>query len=405
MIKEIKKAVPKGGEPRLENSGRETEKFESGRDALMNILEDVENARRLAEEEKNKTLAIITNFTDGLLFFDEKYSLVLFNPQAERFFNIARKDIVGLSISELSEILCLKPLIKILGPEYIKKISRKELDLKQGLILELSTISIIREKEKIGTLVILHDVTREKRIESMKTEFVSIAAHQLRTPLSAIKWTIRMFLIGDLGKITKEQTNFLEKTYQSNERMINLINDLLNVTRIEEGRYLYKPTLVNFENLIQTAMESFKEKIKTRKINFKFEKPKEKIPKIKVDIEKMQLVIQNLLDNAIRYTLEGGKITVSLKYKEKELKFSIQDTGIGISKEQQKRIFTKFFRTVNAVKMETEGSGLGLFIAKNIIDAHGGKIWFESEKGKGSTFSFSLPFKKEKELEEFIKGL
>lgn len=238
----------------------------------------------------------------------------------------------------------------------------------------------------------------------MKTEFVSIAAHQLRTPLSAIKWTLKMFLTGDLGKITKEQADFLEKAYQSNERMIGLINDLLNVTRIEEGRYLYKPIFVDFEDLVQSVIKPFKEEIKRKKIKFEFKKPSKKPPKVKVDKEKIALVIQNLIDNAIKYTLTGGKITVRLKYTKKQLEFSVQDTGIGISKDQQSRIFTKFFRGAKAIRMETEGSGLGLFIAKNIIEAHGGKIWFESEEGKGSTFSFSLPFKREKELEEFIKG-
>ena len=390
----------------IEEIKENTKEFKLGRSALMNILEDVNEARMKAEAEKNKTLAIITNFTDGLLAFDEEYSLNLFNPQAERFFNVTHNDVVGRSIIELSQISSLSHLIKMLGPKYIKNISRKELVLKEkeDLILEVSTISIIRQKEKIGTLVILHDITREKRIENMKTEFVSIAAHQLRTPLSAIKWTLKMFLAGDLGKITKEQKDFLNKTYQSNERMIVLINDLLNVTRIEEGRYLYKPALADFQDLIKLTIKPFKERVKRKKLKFKFKGLKEKIPKIKIDAEKIQIVIQNLFDNAIRYTPSGGEIIISLDCDKKEIKFSVKDNGMGISKKQEKRIFTKFFRGVNAVKMETEGSGLGLFIAKNIIEAHKGKIWFESEQGKGSTFSFSLPFKKGKELEEFIKG-
>ncbi|MCK4782051.1 PAS domain-containing protein [Candidatus Parcubacteria bacterium] len=371
----------------------ETKEFKSGRDALMNILEDVENARDRAEEEKNKTLAIITNFTDGLLFFDKEHFLVLFNPQAERFFNVVHKDVVGLSISALSEVSSLQSLIKILGPDYIKNISRKELTLKENLVLEVSTVSIIREKEEIGALVILHDITREKRIEKMKTEFVTIAAHQLRTPLSAIKWTLKMFLAGDLGKIGKEQEEFLRKTYQSNERMISLVNDLLNVTRIEEGRYVYKPTLVNFEDLVSSVIEFFKEKTKRKKLKIRFKKPKEKIPKIKIDAEKMQIAIQNLFDNAISYTPPGGEIIASLSHNKKEVKFSIKDNGIGISENQKKRIFNKFFRAPDAVKTRTEGSGLGLFIVKNIIEAHKGKVWFESEKDKGSEFSFSLPMR------------
>jgi len=253
----------------------------------------------------------------------------------------------------------------------------------------------------LGTLVILHDVTREKIIERMKTEFVSLAAHQLRTPLSAIKWALRMVLDGDLGPITEEQRDFMEKTYSSNERIITLINDLLNVTRIEEGRYLYRPILTDIESVVQFVIDSYKEEIEKRKIKFEFKKPEKKLPKVMLDVEKMRLAIQNLLENAIRYTQPEGRVTASLKYVKKEIEFSIKDTGIGIPKDQQERIFTKFFRGGNAIRLETKGSGLGLFIVKNIIEAHGGKIWFESEEGKGTTFYFTIPVKEE--FGEFLK--
>jgi len=237
----------------------------------------------------------------------------------------------------------------------------------------------------------------------MKTEFVSIAAHQLRTPLSAIKWTLRMVLDGDFGPITEEQRDFMEKTYKSNERMITLINDLLNVSRIEEGRFLYKPILTDIESVVQFVIDSYKEEIEKRKIKFEFKKPEKKLPKVMLDVEKMRLAIQNLLENAIRYTQPEGRVTASLKYVKKEIEFSIKDTGIGIPKDQQERIFTKFFRGGNAIRLETKGSGLGLFIVKNIIEAHGGKIWFESKEGKGTTFYFTLPVKEK--FGEFLKEL
>jgi two-component system sensor histidine kinase VicK len=138
------------------------------------------------------------------------------------------------------------------------------------------------------------------------------------------------------------------------------------------------------------VIDLYKEEIKKKNLNFQFKKPK-KLPKVKVDVEKIYLAIQNLLENAIRYNKVGGEIEIILKEKEKEIEFSIRDTGIGIPKNQQSRVFTKFFRGSNAIRMETEGSGLGLFIAKNIIEAHGGRIWFESEEGKGTTFYFTLP--------------
>lgn len=377
-----------------------TKSLEESRRALINILEDVEAAKERAEEEKNKTLAIITNFADGLLVFDRGNKLILVNQKAEDFFNIKSENLIGQPFSELGAFPALLPLINLIGKE-IKEVFRKELTIKEDLTMEVSTIPLISRKEKLGTIIILHDVTREKTIEKMKTEFVSLAAHQLRTPISAIKWTLRMLLDGDLGAITDEQRDFIEKTYRSNERMTNLINDLLNVTRIEEGRYLHRPTLSDIEPIVQSVINSYGDEIKRKNLKLIFKKPEEKLPEVKVDIEKIKLVIENLLDNAIRYTPIGGEITVSLKLREKEIEFSVKDTGVGIPKDQQERVFTKFFRGINITRLETEGSGLGLFITKNIIKAHGGRIWFKSEEGRGATFFFTLPVKKE--VEEFLK--
>ena len=368
--------------------------------ALLNILEDVEESRKRIEEEKNKTLAIIDNFTDGLFIFDEENNLFLINPQAEAFFNVKSKDVTNKTIFELSVFPTLKPLIDILSSQRaqgkaIKKVFRKEIKLRKNLILEASAISIKREQKNLGTLIILHNITREKKIERIKTEFVSLAAHQLRTPLSAIKWTLKMLLDEDLGKINEEQREFIEKTYKSNERMISLINALLDVTRIEEGGYLFKPTLCDIQDIIQSVINSYKDKIQKRKIKLVFKKTKTKAPEVKVDSEKIKLVIDNLLDNALSYTKAGGSVLVSLKYDKKKIEFSIKDTGIGIIKDQQERVFSKFFRGANVIRMETDGTGLGLFIGRNIIESHGGKIWFTSEENKGTTFYFTLPIKRD----------
>ena len=370
--------------------------------ALLNILEDTEEARRRAEEEKNKTLAIITNLADGLMIFDNNHRLYSANPQVEKFFGIRAKDIIGKSIQELKGITVIEALISLLGTE-AQGVFRKEFQPKEGLTLEVSTVSILMGEKNLGNLVVLHDITREKMVEQLKTEFVSLSAHQLRTPLSAIKWTLRMILDGDVGAITDEQRSFLDKTYKSNERMIDLINDLLNVTRIEEGRYLYKPSRNQIDPVVKFVADSYKEEAEKRKLKIEFKEPNKKIPPVSIDVEKIRLAIQNLVDNAIRYTKPGGKVTVAVDYVNKEVVVSVKDTGVGIPPDQQKRIFSKFFRAANVARMDTEGSGLGLFIAKNIVDAHNGKIWFESEEGKGTTFFFSLPVKEE--FGEFLKEL
>lgn len=362
------------------------------RKALMSILQDVREERNKAEEEKNKTLAIITNFSDAIFVFDRDNNLLLVNPKAEHFFGIKGEEITGKSISGISRIVSIRPLVKLLTKK-TKKIFRQELELREDLILETSLIPVMRETEKLGTLVILHDITREKLIEKMKSEFVSLTAHQLRTPLSAMKWTMKMLLDEELGKINEEQREFLENNYESNERMISLINDLLNVTRIEEGRFLYDLIPTDLEETIKSITDSYEEEAKRKKIKLVFKKPVKKIPEIMLDSDKIKMAIENLVDNAVRYTLSGGEVTISLKQVEKTVEFSIEDTGVGILKKQKARIFSKFFRGTNVMKMDTEGSGLGLYITKNIIDAHGGKIWFESELDKGAKFYFQLPIK------------
>lgn len=236
------------------------------------------------------------------------------------------------------------------------------------------------------------ELKRAKELDRIKTEFISMAAHQLRTPLSAVKWTIKMLIDGDIGSLTHEQKTFLTQGYISNERLISLVNDLLNVARIDEGRFGYKFALINLEDLIESVSRDFQHKIDEKRIHFTYSKSGiSDPPRVKIDPSRLKMVIQNLLDNAIKYTLKEGKVTLSVKYSKVEVVVSFQDTGIGIPKNEQWRLFTKFFRSNNAIKAQTEGTGLGLFITKNIVEKHGGKIWFESKENKGTTFYFTIP--------------
>lgn len=336
---------------------------------------------------------IITDYlTDGLLVFDNNSKLSLVNPQAERLFEARKEKILRKSILELNRFPNFKPLVSLLGGE-IREFFRKELRIRANFILEITAVPMIAEEEKVGTLVILHNVTREKLVDRMKSEFVTLAAHQLRTPLSAVKWSLKMLLDEDLGKLSEEQKNFLQDTYKTNERMISLVNSLLNVSEIEEGKYLSKIVLSSIEDIIQSIVDVHKKEMEERKLKFEFKKPKEQLPKLMLDVKKMKIAIKNIFDNALKYTLPGGKVSISLKRDEKEIEVQIQDTGVGIPQYQQGKVFTKFFRGANITKIETEGTGLGLFISKNIIEAHGGRIWFESEEGKGSTFYFTIPVK------------
>lgn len=230
--------------------------------------------------------------------------------------------------------------------------------------------------------------TQAKNEEKNKIEPVSLAAHQLRTPLSAVRFSLKMLLGGSMGKISGEQKEVLEKTYKKVEEMISLVNDLLGRDRIY-GSLEKTPT--DMEEIVSSVINSCAEEMEMKKIAFECEKPAEKIPKIMADGKKIKLVVQNLFDNAIKYTPAGGKIVSSLKTDGKEVVFRIRDSGIGIPEDQKKRLFNKFFQAANAAGADTGGFGLGLFIAKNIINAHNGKIWFDSKENAGSTFYFSLP--------------
>lgn len=347
------------------------------------------------DEQKDRLLAVFINITDGLLVFNQKDKLVLINFQAEKIFNTTSKEIIGKTILDIVSGFNLKSLTDFIkNKTKIGKTFKKEISVKKDLILEVSAIPLIKEKKELGILVILRDIVREKAMEKAKTEFVALSAHQLRMPLSIIKWSAKMLFDEDVGKLTKEQKEYLDKIYQSNERMIILINNLLDVAKIEEGKYIYRPTIENIEKLIESVIKTYKQEIKAKNINFVFKKPVLKIPETRMDVEKINLAIDNLLNNALRYTPFKGKVTISLKCDIKEIEFSIKDNGIGIPKDQEKEIFTKFFRAVNAKKVKPEGSGLGLFVVKKIVEAHKGKIWFETEENKGTTFYFILPIKK-----------
>lgn len=360
------------------------------RAALLNVLEDTDELRRSAVDERNKTMAIIENLTDGVILLNKKKQIEIINSPATELFNIGKKEAIGKCFVDLLDIENIPEIKKILiDKDRIRNIYREEVATLDSLHLEITSVLLKDEIEEKGFLIIIHDVTKEKLIEKMKTEFVSVAAHQLRTPLSAIKWTIRMILDGDVGEINEEQRELLEQTYISNERMIRLINDLLDVSRIEEGRLLYDQKDARIEDVIDSVIEASQEMLRNK--NMVLEVNKKETPKVRIDKEKIGVVIQNLLENAIKYTEQGGKIKITLDNDEKNVIFKIEDSGVGIPKSQQDRIFTKFFRAENVTRMETNGTGLGLYTTKNIVQAHKGQIWFESEENKGTTFYFTIP--------------
>jgi len=256
----------------------------------------------------------------------------------------------------------------------------------------------IEELDRTAKLLVRRDFDLQqandqlRELAQAKTQFVSVAAHQLRTPLSGIKWTFQMLLSGDFGPLNKEQFEALERGNTMNNQMIRLVSDLLDVARIESGKFDRSQfTDIDLNKFLLELRDLFLEKERDNKIDLEIKIPELGEVVLSGDGKRLQMVFQNLIDNAFNYTLAGGKISVSYEIKGDKIEFKIQDTGIGISKEEIPRLFNKFFRGHDALKMKTEGTGLGLYISLSIIKLHDGDIWLESEKGKGTTFFFDIP--------------
>ncbi len=236
---------------------------------------------------------------------------------------------------------------------------------------------------------IIQGFERLAEANQLKTEFVNIVSHQLRTPLTSIKWTINL-MMKQIDDLTEEQLEKLETIKESNQRMNDLVNDLLNVSRIEQGKLGLRPEKLSVEKLIRDLIKDYLPLAKASNISLSLETDKN-IPFISIDPQGIKVVLQNLIDNAIRYIKKQGQVKISLNKKNHSIRCQVQDNGVGIPPEDQGKIFQKFFRSQNIMKYQTQGTGLGLFISKSIIEASGGKIGFKSQENKGSTFWFEIP--------------
>ena len=247
-----------------------------------------------------------------------------------------------------------------------------------------------------------------EEISQAKTEMVSFVSHQMRTPLAGLKFSIKMLLEGDFGKLTEDQQKILTKTYEVSEDLEGLIQDFLDISKLEIGRLevsLKDISLLGLEKTIKEVIENFEPKLKEKNIDFDFSSFLNYQLFITVDLRRIKQIVENLLENAISYTPTDGKIGIVLTNDENNFKFRIFDTGVGIPQKEQARIFSKFFRATNARKLQSTGTGLGLYLCKKFIEGHQGKIWFESEEGKGTTFSFTIPLKKKVEIEKLFRKI
>jgi PAS domain S-box-containing protein len=359
---------------------------------------------RALKSEKDHVSVIVNVLADGIIEYGPDLKIRLMNPKAEELFGLKGDKIKGVDFSNAVEPKT-KNLFQVISlPSSTGKKPHILENAGEKIYLEISTLEIGRGKDR-AFIKVLHDVSRDIFLTKVKSEFISVAAHQLRTPLAAVKWTIKMLLDEEAGALEPKQKDFLKKTYEANEHMIKLVNDLLDASRIEEGRFGYEFKMTDFLEVLGGVIKSLEGIVSKRLIKLEVKAPRVRIPPFTFDVQRIQIVLSNLLENAVRYTKPGGLVTVELDVKGAFLEISVADTGVGIPEDQRARIFTKFFRADNVTRLQTEGSGLGLFISRNIVRRHGGELSFTSEVNKGSRFVFTLPLSKEYIPEEENKPL
>jgi signal transduction histidine kinase len=251
----------------------------------------------------------------------------------------------------------------------------------------------LQQRIKDATKKLRQSNNQLQRLDAAKDEFVSMASHQLRTPLTSVKGYISMVLEGDVGRITKEQRQLLEEAFTSSERMVHLIGDFLNVSRLQTGKFIIDTHPVDLAKVTQQEVDSIRQIAAGHNVSVVYERPA-RFPELYLDENKIRQVIMNFMDNAIYYSPDSQEIKITLSVEDGDAVLRVIDKGMGVPVDAQKKLFTKFFRAENARKQRPDGTGIGLYLARKVIDGHGGSLVFESKEDKGSTFGFRLPIKK-----------
>jgi PAS domain S-box-containing protein len=399
------------------------------------LVEDVTEERKmqkqieelnlhLEEKVKEKTKEIEKNIidlkkfklavdkaSDMIVILDDQRKILYANFATEKITGFGKKELLDKKVDEFL-FLNLKEEKKV--EEIFNDVKNKKIPLKveslnkrknqTPYVAEITISPIFDKKDNLKYFVVIgRDVTLEKEADRMKSEFISLASHQLKTPLSSIRWLLDLLLTGEVGSFSKKQLEILSNIDKANKIMIEIVDSLLNISRIESGRIIIEPILTDVKKIIEEVKKEVEEKLKEKeqKLIIKVEK---NLPKILVDPRFLREVYINLLTNAIKYSPPGKKIEVIVKKEKNEILSAVKDYGYGIPKNEKEKVFTKFFRGSNVVKKVTEGTGLGLYLTKIIVEKAGGRIWFESEEEKGTTFYFTLPLSgmKRKEGEVYL---
>ncbi len=384
----------------IEESQKKTNEIEFSKDKLEVAHHGLKKALTAIEKEKAKADTLLASLGEGVMAIDLRGNLMILNREAEGMFEHSSSEVLGKPfmkffkfMNEKGEIVTLKeyPLSEAIAQKKTV-FSTTYLTRKDAEPLPLATTAspILFEGKLFGIIGTFRDITKEQEIDKAKTEFVSLASHQLRTPLTAIKWLLQELL--RKGGLTKTQHEYAQDALKSNERMVNLVNDLLNVSRLEAGKISVFSEKTDITDAISQIIGEVGTESREKHLKINFIRPASPIS-IEVDGQLFRQIVTNLLSNAIKYSNPKTTVTLRLAKKAGKVQIEVEDQGIGIPKDQQYRIFEKFFRTDEAAKYSTTGSGLGLYIAKKIMHACHGSIRFVSLENKGTTFIVTFPQK------------
>ncbi len=352
-------------------------------------------------QEKDKVDAILHSIGEGVFVIDTDLKITMFNQAAEDLSDFTAKEAIGKKYDRILKFVSEKDgrindkfIQEAMATGEIKEtwgdtlLVRK--DGRKASVANSAAPLKDNQEKVIGCVIAFRDITREREIDRAKSEFVSLASHQLRTPLSTVSWYAEMLLDEDVGKINKDQEKYLQSLYEANLRMVELVNALLNVSRIELGTFAIEPEPTNFIKIADSVLKELAPQIKEKKLKIKKNYALD-LPIINADPKLLRIILQNLFSNSVKYTPEKGQVTIEITRQESDALIKVSDTGYGIPKAQQSKIFTKLFRADNVVVKDTDGTGLGLYIVKAVAEQSGGKIWFESKENKGTTFYVTIP--------------
>lgn len=355
-----------------------------------------------AEHSRSELSALVDNMPIGVLYEDENRLMRKTNKEFTKLFGIPAdpESMIGSDCAQAavgSSKLFAEPdkfikRIEVLLREK-KIVTKEELKLADGRVFHRDYVPIFVEGKYSGILWIYSDITKEKEIDKAKTEFVSLASHQLRTPLTSIKWYSEMLADPVHGKLTTKQSEFVSEITKGNERMIALVNALLDVSRIDLGKITLNPEKFDIVKTTKNIIHELDSQIIAKKINLHQHYEQDNMT-VNLDTKLTAVVLQNIIGNAVKYTPERGTVHVSMKTDKQYLTIAVKDTGYGIPEKDKNKIFNKLYRGENAQTLSIEGTGLGLYIAKSIVEQSGGKLTFESKENEGTIFLIQYPIDK-----------